>query len=222
MQELWIWDYNTRMQRPLVFTLLFASVLCSGTVQAQRSGGAFPGAAGRGGISAGFRGHGTRGGFFRGHPGFRSFQNFNTPFFPFWYDLPIGWYDEPFGWDEAPYPETMTTEPMAPVVVVQRDAPRAAKPEVLAPNPLVIEVPGKTKAAPSKPLPPTIFIFTNGEHLEGRQYMLTQDRLYLTVDRQHRVIPLTALDINATVAANRARGIELQVPAERDEIFLGF
>jgi hypothetical protein len=44
----------------------------------------------------------------------------------------------------------------------------------------------------------------------------------LTVDRQPRTIPLAMLDVNATLAAERARGIDLRIPAGRSEISLGF
>ena len=67
-----------------------------------------------------------------------------------------------------------------------------------------------------------MFILTNGERFEAQRYLLTRDNLYVTVDRQQRTIPLSMLDINATVAADRERGISLRIPADRNEISLSF
>ncbi len=77
-------------------------------------------------------------------------------------------------------------------------------------------------SAASKPLPPAMFILRNGERLEARRYLLTHDNLSFTVDRRQRTIPLAMVDIDATVAANRERGIDLRIPADRSEISVGF
>ena len=37
-----------------------------------------------------------------------------------------------------------------------------------------------------------------------------------------RTIPLDMLDINATIAANREREVDLRIPADRNEISLSF
>jgi hypothetical protein len=62
----------------------------------------------------------------------------------------------------------------------------------------------------------------NGERLEARRFLLTASNLSVSVDRHERTIPLDMLDLEATIAANRERGIELRVPADRTEIFLSF
>ena len=67
-----------------------------------------------------------------------------------------------------------------------------------------------------------MFILTNGERIESRQYLVTYDQVQLTVDRQPRTIPLSMLDLNATLAADRQRGIDLRIPAGQNEISLGF
>jgi hypothetical protein len=41
-------------------------------------------------------------------------------------------------------------------------------------------------------------------------------------DRQQRTVPLDMLDINATIAANHEHGIDLRIPADRNEISLSF
>jgi hypothetical protein len=52
--------------------------------------------------------------------------------------------------------------------------------------------------------------------------VLTASNLSASLDRHQRTIPLDILDINARFAANRERGIDLRVPADRDEISLSF
>ena len=71
-------------------------------------------------------------------------------------------------------------------------------------------------------LPPTIFILANGERLETRRFLLTATNLSFSVDRQPRTIPLDRLDLDATIAANQDRGIDLRIPADRNEISLSF
>ena len=71
-------------------------------------------------------------------------------------------------------------------------------------------------------LPPTIFILANGERLETRRYVLTVSRLSVNIERRQRTLPLDMLDIDATIAANRERGIDLQIPIDRTEISLSF
>jgi hypothetical protein len=44
----------------------------------------------------------------------------------------------------------------------------------------------------------------------------------LSVDRRLRIVPFDKLDIDATISANRERGIDLRIPADRNEISLGF
>jgi hypothetical protein len=100
---------------------------------------------------------------------------------------------------------------------------RLAAPALPPAAPKLIEVPGTADlGASSKPLPSAIFILTNGERLQAQRYLLTHDNLYLTLGRQQRAIPLGMIDIVATVSANHARGIELRVPTDRNEISLSF
>ena len=71
-------------------------------------------------------------------------------------------------------------------------------------------------------LPPTIFILANGERLETRRFLLTASNLSFSIGRQQRTIPLDRLDLDATIAANHERGIDLRIPADRNEISLSF
>jgi hypothetical protein len=90
------------------------------------------------------------------------------------------------------------------------------------PDAQVIEIPAAQKGAAVKPLPPTVFILTSGEKLEAQQYLLTASSLSVTVHRAKRTIPVEMLDFDATLAANRDRGIDLRIPGDRNEVSLRF
>lgn len=206
--------YNLPMSRAALFTLLFASVL---TVPswAQRGGGGHAGGGHTSGGHTGVQGHsgsGTRRGlgsrrFAGGRSGWNNYGYGSYPYF-----LPDDWYD---GEQDADAP---ADRPPAPVVV-QRVR------EELPPKPLppaqVIDIPNPG-ATVAKSLPPTLFILTNGEKLESDRYVLTANSLSISVHRSLRTIPLDMLDIDATLAADHDRGIELRIPNDRNEISLRF
>ena len=129
--------------------------------------------------------------------------------------------DEPFWYGEPPEDESDAL-PAPQGRLMRPGRLRVAAPEPPAANPKVIELPATENSAASKPLPPAMFILTSGERLEVRRYLLTHDALYLTVDHQQRTIPIAMLDINATEAANRERGIEMRIPADHSEVSLSF
>jgi hypothetical protein len=52
--------------------------------------------------------------------------------------------------------------------------------------------------------------------------VLTASNLSLSIGRQERTVPLDVLDIDATIAANHVRGIDLRIPESRNEISLSF
>lgn len=74
----------------------------------------------------------------------------------------------------------------------------------------------------SSPTPPAVFILSNGDRLESSRYLLTADSLRVQQGQTQRTIPLREVNVNATVAANRERGINLTIPKNRAEITLGF
>ena len=86
----------------------------------------------------------------------------------------------------------------------------------------VIEITGGQSAATSKPVPPTVFILRNGEKLEVNHYTISGGSLHVDVQGKQRTIPLTDLDLKATTVANHERGIDLKIPTNPGEIFLGF
>jgi len=87
----------------------------------------------------------------------------------------------------------------------------------------MIVLPGTQPAyvQPRTPQAATVFVLSSGERLETHQYILTADSVRVTFDGQRRTIAMSALDVNATLAANHQRGIDLKIPASRHEIFLG-
>ena len=123
-------------------------------------------------------------------------------------------YDEPYEYDE-PYPERVPQQAPAPMYV-QAQAPQPP------PEPRLIEIPGAASVPNVKPLPPAIFILTTGERVETSRFLLRASDLSVTVDRRQRTIPFNQLDLNATVAANHERGINLEIPADPNEISLRF
>ena len=102
-------------------------------------------------------------------------------------------------------------------------------------GPSVVEIPpaqtGKatqsnsTKAgvqAPAVPRPAAIFILSNGEHLESSDYMLTSDSVQVVQNGVRRKIPMSAVNVQATLAANKQRGIDLKIPANKSQMVLAF
>jgi len=193
------------MLRAAVLTLL-AACLLSAPLESQRAGGAFRGHSGGPAIRSRFTG-------FRFHH--HNTSRFLAPY-SFWdYGPEYG----PLEYEQH-YAETATGRAAAPVIIEQRDAEQSPTPAPAKQQ--IIEITGAANAKSAKTLPATIFILQNGERLESRRFMLTASELFVVIERRERTLPVDMLDIEATIAANRGRGIELRIPAERSEIFLSF
>ena len=80
---------------------------------------------------------------------------------------------------------------------------------------------GKAAAMPAKPAPPAVFILSSGERLESSHYLVSSESVQVEQGDTQRTIPISALNVDATVAANRARGIDLKIPG-KGQIMLGF
>lgn len=201
------------MNRAALFTLLAASLLTSSS-WAQRGGGGHaggghvPGA--RSAAPHGHSGPGTR------HRGFGSrrlerggWNNYGYGAYPYLFG--DDWYDGQEG-------DALTDQTPAHVIVqrVREESP----PKPLPPA-QVINIPSAGSSL-ARSLPPTVFILSNGEKLESDRYVLTANSLSVNVHRSLRTIPLEMLDIDATLAANHDRGIELRVPNDRNEVSLRF
>jgi hypothetical protein len=139
--------------------------------------------------------------------------------YPGWGYVDWDWDDDGYFRDESSYqPPINTTSPQVIVVEAKDPRPPAPPPE----PPKLIEVPPSKDPPIVKQQPPTMFVLTDGERLESRQYLLTVEYLMIDVARRQRRIPLSALDLDATIAGNRARGIELTIPRDRGSVFIGF
>ena len=188
------------MLRAASLALLLAFLLTP-ALEAQRTGAGFRGfaKASRQSVHAGQRGF-SNGQSYRGGLGVLI-----SPYF-----LPDG---EPY-WSREPVTEPVGTEPEPQLMY--------APPERERPAAHIIEIPLAGGLKDVKPPAPTTFVLTDGERLETQRFVLTASSLSVSIDRRERVIPLQALDLDATAAANRERGINLQIPADHNEILLSF
>ena len=91
-----------------------------------------------------------------------------------------------------------------------------------APGPQLINVAPMASAPLAKPIPKTVFVFTDGDQLEADHYILNSNFLHVTAEGQDRSIPLSALDVKKTVAVNRERGITIKIPTNGSEMFVAF
>ncbi len=173
-------------------------------------------------------GHGARPGFssrffpLRSGGHHREYGGYGAAWFP--YGAPY-WDDDGYFWDEPSYQQPADYQQLAPatspqVVVVQDKEPRQPAPPPEPPK--LIEVPQSKEAPAAKPQPPTLFVLKGGERLESRNYVLTAQYLQIQVGRRRREIPLDTLDLDATIAANHERGIELTIPRDRTAVFVSF
>lgn len=163
-------------------------------------------------------GPGTSNGIVLRHPGGhrhnRYGYGYGAPWLP--WDAPY-WDDDGYFEDERSYPPPPPTSPQ--VIVVEKQAgPPAPPPE----SPKVIEVPQSKDAPVAKPQPATLFVLKDGERVESRDYLLTAQSLHIEVGRRRREIPLSTLDLEATLAANHERGIEVTIPRDRNTMFVSF
>jgi hypothetical protein len=193
------------MLRMLACALLVPFLLTVG-VEAQRSGGGLH--------AGGFRGFGPSFGGYGG-VGQRGFYGRNSA----------------YGWGEAyvypaflPDDESSGQPPAEPLGNEAAPPSMYDRPEAerLPADPQTIELPSVTAPSPSQLPPATMFVLTSGERVEARRFVLTTSDLSLTVNRTERTIPLTSLDLDRTLAANRERGIHLQIPTDHNEISLSF
>jgi len=203
-------EYNPDMPRAALFTLLVVSFL-NVALQAQRAGGGFHGNAAGPHFRSGFVGQ--RGSGVSSRHGLVSsrLQRRNTSGS---YFLPYG---DSLGNDEllyeAPDAEAVANTPPPMLIPGTRQS---------LPKSQFIEIPSAANAAAPKMPPPAVFILASGERLEARRFLLSASLLSVSIDRQRRNVPLSLLDLGATLSANRERGIDLRIPDDRNEISLGF
>src|SRR5271165_5715314 len=76
--------------------------------------------------------------------------------------------------------------------------------------------------APPKPAAPAVFILSNGQKIESGDYVITVDSVRLQQDGQERIFPLSKVNVDATVAANHERGLDLKFPDSKAQIMIRF
>lgn len=80
-----------------------------------------------------------------------------------------------------------------------------------------------SKRSPNaKPNPPAIFVLSNGERVESSNYFLTVDSVRIEQNGSQRTIPMSSVNMDATVAANHQRGLNLKVPTNKSQIMVSF
>ncbi|MGB7556535.1 MAG: hypothetical protein WBM04_19375 [Candidatus Korobacteraceae bacterium] len=206
------------MRRSLLLVLLIP-VLSAGLLQAQRAGGGFHGGGMQGGRNIR---PGPSNGFFPGRFGGHHHEGFGYGRYGYgsvWLPGDFGdWDDDYFGWE--PSYQQQPAAPTLPQVIVLRSKERET-PALTPEPPKVIEV-SQSKDPVARPQPATLFVLKNGERLESHDYVLTVQSLQIEVGRQRRTIPINSLDLDATIAANQSRGIEVTIPPDRNTVFVGF
>ncbi len=218
------------MKHSLWLALLTISILLAVPVAAQHGGGGSSSGGGShgGGSHAGSGSHSSGNGINGVRPpgpigsfqrGYRRYGNYGYGYGPWYYP---GWgFDGGFDSYVEPGPEDNASGP--PVVLMQSGDRRPAAPAAVSEPPRIIEAPQSKEAdAPTKPEPPTLFVLTNGERLESSRYTLTADSVRVEVGREERTISLAKVNIDATLAANRGRGIDLMIPKDKNQIFVSF
>jgi hypothetical protein len=93
-------------------------------------------------------------------------------------------------------------------------------------GPLVQNI-GPAKSGPmtgsaAKPAPPALFVFSDGKQLESSHYVLTAQNVIIQDGPKAQTIPLTAIDREATVTANRKRGLDLKFPDGSSQMTISF
>jgi hypothetical protein len=150
----------------------------------------------------------------------------------YYWDAGLGW-DLPY-WDYVDFPPTdvppdsyyppdgqasrYSNNPSSRPVIVTRDRGPATPVE----SPKLIEIPLPNDKSVARTQPPALFVLNDGEKLESRRYVLSADSLQIDIGRKQRTIPISALNVDATIAANQERGIDVSVPQDRNSLFLGF
>jgi len=125
---------------------------------------------------------------------------------PFGYGLPFG---DNSGPDDsvAQAPPDFSNEPAPPEV---------AAPEVATYNAPIFRPPYQPQPveAPTRPEPATTLVFNDGRpSMEVHNYALTGSKLYALDGETRQEIPLSALDLPATIAANRKTGVDFALPS---------
>lgn len=133
-------------------------------------------------------------------------------FFGYGLPIPYGFAGDPFA---GPIQDSVNT---APPVAPSLSAPEDAGPE-LATNAPPLYRPlyqDPVAVAPVHPQPATTLIFKDGRtSKQVHNYALTANTLYALDGDSRQEIPLSLLDVQATIEANRAVGVDFALPESR-------
>lgn len=117
--------------------------------------------------------------------------------------------------DQAVVPGPTIFERRSPGELV--DAPENSAPaDVTAdPAPAAAAAPGNTAdgGPPAQAEDPSVLVFRDGHRLEVQNYAIVGDTLYDFTPGHLRKVPLSQLDLTATVKANDDRGVDFILPA---------
>jgi hypothetical protein len=75
---------------------------------------------------------------------------------------------------------------------------------------------------PATPPPTTVFILSNGDQIEATEYVVNAHSVQLMEKGSRRTIPLNTVNVPATEAANKQRGIPIKMPTNSAEMVLAF
>jgi len=78
------------------------------------------------------------------------------------------------------------------------------------------------EATAAKTDPPAVFVLSNGERVEATHYSVTVNSLRIEDEGKERTIPTSALNVNATLAANNERGVSVKIPTDKTEVMVSF
>ena len=124
--------------------------------------------------------------------------------------LPFG-YGLPFSDDSGPDDSVAQAPPD-----FSNEPPPAAPPEVAAFDAPMFRPPYQPQPieAPALPEPATTLVFNDGRpSMEVHNYALTGSKLYALDGETRQEIPLSALDLPATIDANRKTGVDFALPS---------
>jgi hypothetical protein len=158
---------------------------------------------------------GRRGVDYRNHTPYTGYTWLNS----FGYGFPVAYGGLPYaGQDDAGGPQP---SPQQAGYVDQPPAdyaPEPPAPQVAdnAPPTFRPAYPGQVVDAPVNPQPATTLIFKDGRPpVQVHNYALTSNTLYALDGDSRQEIPLSLLNVQATVEANRAAGVDFALPTSR-------
>ena len=140
---------------------------------------------------------------------------------PYYY---IPYVDSGYDYDYVGGPDLYSGPPIGPndpalhMIVEQppaqsyRPTPDELEAEAAPPPPAAVRQEQPSAAREAKPTEPTTLIFRDGHQQDVTNYAIMGQTVYI-LDEHSQKIPLTNLDVPATIKANDDRGVEFKVPA---------